>query len=217
MPFELGRPFGPPNDRNFQLDVLRSTLALLAEPSGPVIHDYPFDAPASAEGDEAWACALPARPQPAAANDAEALEFRLLAEIAHLRPWYDEAHRASGRTALGLSGIGASGVDAAARILAAAAAGADPAALGSRMEGMPMALRFVADDLKTFYFEAATAQPGRRRPTSAELNQWLFGETVLGGVIYETRDRLSASEDQSLKMVSRFLIPAAFARRPAAG
>ena len=35
VPFELGRPFGAPNDADFQSEVLRAALALLERPDGP--------------------------------------------------------------------------------------------------------------------------------------------------------------------------------------
>lgn len=45
VPFELGRPLGRPGDAGFQLDVLRAALILLESPTGPVLRDYPGEAP----------------------------------------------------------------------------------------------------------------------------------------------------------------------------
>ena len=36
VPFELGRPFGPPNDPAFQKRVLLAALGMLVEDGGPV-------------------------------------------------------------------------------------------------------------------------------------------------------------------------------------
>ena len=41
VPFELGRPFGPPNHPEFQTDVLRTVLDLFKKEAGPVLEDYP--------------------------------------------------------------------------------------------------------------------------------------------------------------------------------
>ena len=62
VPFELGRPFGTPNAPEFQEEVLRSALAMLAEPTGPVIRDFGREAPSISTGEDAepWICALPA-------------------------------------------------------------------------------------------------------------------------------------------------------------
>jgi hypothetical protein len=44
VPFELGRPFGPPNDPAFQKRVIVAALGMLVEDGGPVrIIDFPDD------------------------------------------------------------------------------------------------------------------------------------------------------------------------------
>ena len=45
VPFEFGRPFGVPNGPAFQKRVLLAALALLVAPGGPVLEDFPEDAP----------------------------------------------------------------------------------------------------------------------------------------------------------------------------
>ena len=214
MPFELGQPFGPPNEPDFQVDVLRGVLAVLDEPAGPVIRDYPRDAPSTTGEAEPWACALPTPPAAEARDEAEALELRLLAEIGQLRPWYEESIRARGRTAFGLSGRDTAAIPEMAALLAGIASGrVEPAAAIASL-GTPLALRFIADDLKAFYFEAAAAQPASRAPTATELNRWLFGETIFGDVLYAARDALQSSPDASAKLPGRFMVPTLYARKP---
>ena len=42
VPFELGRPFGPPSDADFQQRVILAALGLLERTDGPVlIEDFP--------------------------------------------------------------------------------------------------------------------------------------------------------------------------------
>src|SRR5262249_10368687 len=54
VPFELGRPFGPPSDPVFQKSVLQAALEMLIEGGGAVrIKDYPHDDPRE-EPDPAW-------------------------------------------------------------------------------------------------------------------------------------------------------------------
>ena len=62
VPFELGRPLGAPDAPDFQREVLRAALALLERPAGPVIEDYPHEAPLASATADGWACpvALPA-------------------------------------------------------------------------------------------------------------------------------------------------------------
>ena len=46
VPFELGRPFGPPNDLQFQKRVIMGALRLLEREAGPVVlEDFPDEDP----------------------------------------------------------------------------------------------------------------------------------------------------------------------------
>ena len=192
VPFELGRPLGVANDPGFQRDVLRSALALSEAPAGPVLVDYPHDAPA---GDEpaAWACPVAFAPPPAA-SASEALARDLATEAARLRPWYEQARRTRGRTTVGVSGKDVAGLETMTALLAAFARGEDaPGDPRTESDGwarpMPSLAKYIADDLRAYYFEAATAQPGRAAPSAAQLNDWLFGETLLGRVLLDVRER----------------------------
>ncbi|UCG38011.1 MAG: hypothetical protein JSV00_07355 [bacterium] len=40
VPFELGRPLGPPGEPEIQARVLRAALQLLERPSGPVLEEF---------------------------------------------------------------------------------------------------------------------------------------------------------------------------------
>ena len=54
VPFELGRPFGPPSDAAFQKRVILAALRLLERERGPVIiEDFPEDDPRE-RPDPAW-------------------------------------------------------------------------------------------------------------------------------------------------------------------
>ena len=45
VPFPLGRPLGKPGDAPFQQGVIQAALDLLHRQVGPVLEDYPHDAP----------------------------------------------------------------------------------------------------------------------------------------------------------------------------
>ena len=132
VPFELGRPLGPPNQPEFQIAVLRALLGLFAQAAGPVIEDYGVEAPASSDGDEPWSCVLPLPPLPAAASPTERREQVLQAEVGFLAPWYGEAVQRKGRTAYGLSGIEAERSPELADFIAAWASGESPEPAGRR-------------------------------------------------------------------------------------
>jgi len=59
---------------------MSAAFALLSA-DGPVIEDYPIDAPAEA-GPDQWACPVNYR-----VDNAGSLADQLLAEVARLRPW----------------------------------------------------------------------------------------------------------------------------------
>ena len=60
VPFMLGRPFGAPNDAAFQRRVLAALLGLFERADGPVLEDYPEDAPGEAADAESEALDAPA-------------------------------------------------------------------------------------------------------------------------------------------------------------
>lgn len=215
MPFELGRPFGAPNEPEFQLDVLRSALALLEERSGPLLRDYPREAPSTATtADEGWACPLPAPALEPATTPRARLQQQFAAEIRFLRPWYDESFATLGRTAVGLSGLTVDEADAMASALIDVSTGEEVEAPEGARHELPELVRYLSDDLKAFYLEAAAAQPRSRRPSAHELNSWLFGETVFGSVLYDARDALQKSGDRSDWLLGFFLVPQVYRERP---
>jgi hypothetical protein len=79
VPFELGRPLGPPSDAAFQSPVLLAALHMLVEGGGPVrIADFADDDP-RARPDPAWR--PPLMPAAVANGLAESLASRLEDEV----------------------------------------------------------------------------------------------------------------------------------------
>lgn len=104
MPFELGRPLGVPNDAAWQTRVLQFALELIEATEGPVLVDFPDDAPVS---DEPAVLACPVSfPAPVTdLNDMEQLNTTLQREVSELRSWYNMAVTKNGRTTVGVSGL----------------------------------------------------------------------------------------------------------------
>ncbi len=212
VPFELGRPLGPPNQPEFQIAVLRALLGLFAQAAGPVIGDYGVEAPASSDGGEPWSCVLPLPPLPAAASPTERREQVLQAEVGFLAPWYGEAVQRKGRTAYGLSGIEAERAPELADFIAAWASGESPEPPAGAVDRMPAALRSTVDDLKSFYLEAAAVQPGKSATTAYEMNRWLYHDTRFGEALYDIRDRFAAAADPDVRPPA--IIQNVFRERP---
>lgn len=162
--FPLGRPLGVPGDAGFQHQVIKHALELLERPVGPVLEDFALDAP-SVTLEQAPACPVSfARP---IADDAT-WGARLRNELLLMKPWYDLSRRRRGRTTVGVSG---SSIDD-------CIAGITPW-LDKESDELPDIKWFKAaiEDLKAYYSEALTSQPG---DYSAELvQQQLWNETVL--------------------------------------
>ena len=209
VPFPLGLPLGAPGDAEFQTGVLRAALGLLETASETTLADYPHDAPADADGGQ-WTCPVQlAAPEPA--SDADALLQRLTEEIRRLQPWHDQWVRERGRTSVGGSGAGADAIERMAGLIAHNAfEDHDPG--GDWGHPMPMRLKYVADDMRAWYFEAAAAQPGAQ-PDDAALNRWLFRETTLGEALHALSERAAQSEDRRIKGLGRGIIPGGFARK----
>ena len=216
VPFELGRPFGPPNHPEFQLGVLRALLDLFKEPSGPVLVDYPLDAPDHGQSDQVWTCTLPLPPLPEATTAEEHLRQSLLQEAGLFAPWYGEALRKHGHSAFGLAGLPAGRIEDMAAFVAGYAVGETPALPEGVTGAEQQMLRFIADDLKSYYLEAASMQPGGEDATAYQRNRWLFHDTWLGRALYDLRDRLvREAEEQNDPARGRVaLVPNLYRQRP---
>lgn len=204
VPFELGRPVGAPGEPAFQRRVIERALGLLSEPSGPVLADFPEDAPGGASGDySGWVCPVNLAPPPAPAEAGETAA--VLAEIETLRPWYQVAWEQRGRTTVGVSGLA---IEDAAQLLAGFLA--DPAIASPRDDlALPQALKFAVEDMKAWYLEAATAQPGPS--TSKALSDWFWGETAAGALALRVASACRQMDDKALNVLGqRSLVPRAY-------
>lgn len=177
------------------MGVLRTLLGLFKEPSGPVLADYPVDAPDHGDGDAAWTCALPLPPLEQAASRREQLTQALQAEAGFLLPWFEEGLSKRGRTLFGTSGLSYERVPEMLAFVAAFAADETPEPLAGMEQPLMASLRPVVDDLKTFYQEAAAEQPGATAPNPYAMNRWFYHETRLGQALYDIRDVLTARSE----------------------
>ncbi len=192
--FELGRPFGIPDDAPFQRRVLDAALALLARTDGPLIADYPehIDGDIDLTG---WAC--PINLAPSAADT-------LAAEISRLAVWYDRAVAIQKRTTVGVSGLD---MPAAGKLLGAAFDGVLPEA---------QALKQAIDDLKAYYLEAASAFPD---PGTAKTRKaWFWDETIFAKTLLALQPKLAASNEPQHKILANLtMIPATERHRLSSG
>jgi hypothetical protein len=206
VPFELGRPLGVPNDAAWQTRVLQSALELIEAPKGPVLVDFPDDAPVS---DEPAVLACPVSfPAPVTdLNDMEQLNTTLQREVSELRSWYNMAVTKNGRTTVGVSGLEPEAIG---KFLGAFLGDKIPASPRDDMPSFTL-LKLVIEDLKAYYYEAMAAQPGHAAATGKMLADWLWRETTAGKVFFWLHENWRESEDSTKRLFSRILlVPASY-------
>lgn len=195
VPFELGRPLGVPHDAAFQSRVLQATLDLFCAPEGPVLADYPEEAPGGGDNDmEGLAC--PMRFEAPAAGD-ETLEMAVLREIQELQPWYDLVCERRQRTTVGVTGLE---IEQVARTLTGWLMPAPPAELVNGQTPAAM-LKLAVEDLKAFYFESAAGQPHGDAIGSKQLSDWFWEETSAAKLFLALRTRLIDDDDPALNLL----------------
>ncbi len=209
VPFELGRPLGVPNHADFQKRVLLSSLKLLEAEQGPVLQDFSEEAPVSGAAETVWACPVNFTQKADGLNDRDALIAAFKQEVVDLRPWYDEGLKQRGRTTYGVSGLD---LEAIVDFIPAFLDG--PPDNPSHTLSLPMALNFAVDDLKAYYYEAVSAQPGKDLPDSSVLESWFWQETAVSRILFQINDLCLKSDDKLLQLVGKILlIPSAQANR----
>jgi hypothetical protein len=202
VPFVLGRPFGAPNDSVFQRKVLVAALRLLERETGPVLEDFPEDAPHSDLGEAPAGLNCPVS-FPNLTSDGT-LAQQLAEEISQLRAWHDVAVKHRKRTTLGLTGLSPEELGA----FVGSWLEDNPPATFRQGIGSAVALKLATDELKTFYYEAKAAQPGRH--AVAEIQDWFWLDTVAGKAFIELRSVAAKSADPSMKGLATIsLVPRA--------
>lgn len=192
VPFYFGFALGKPDDPAYQHRVIKAALDLLQAEDGPVLADFPEDGDLSIMPQ---ASEVTAAPFQVSRNTAD--------EVTALRAFYERwvaGH--GGRTAVGLSGIPQRRFRGMVHFLEAVARGEESADMAERDAAVsrPQFIRYCADDLKAFYYEARMAQqPGA---DGDALHRWFWGSTAGGKLIADIAGRLNATEDASLRAIA---------------
>lgn len=205
VPFELGRPLGAPSDPAFQRKVLMAALKLLERPSGPVLADFPQDAPISKGEPTVLACPYIPPSEVTEGTDTEKLCQCFKAEIASLRSWYDISLQKRQRSTVGVSKLSMAEIGDFFCYFVTQGMPEHP-----RSE-VPFAseIRYAADDLKAYYNEAVTVQPGMETTDSKALAEWFWKKTIAAKVLLAAREVCLKSPDQAIQRAA--LVPREFA------
>jgi len=194
VPFPLGFALGRPDDPAFQHRVLRAAFSLLDAESGPVLADFDGGSDAPVEVLHASA----AGPATGDATLRDAAD-----EITELRGYYERwLAEHDGRTMVGLCGVPQRRWRGLIRYLQAYADGSDPD-YPERPPDVPLGrfLRWAADDLRAFAFEARM----ERRPDQRDndLHRWFWTETASGRLLVRVAERMQQSDDPEVVQHAR--------------
>jgi hypothetical protein len=199
----MGRPLGVPNDAVFQKRVLLSLLKMLERTDGPfIIDDFPDDAP---ESDDSEVLSCPVRfDEPDDASDPDPLKTKFIREIQAMRPWYDIALKNRKRTTVGGSGID---IDSLGDFIFSFIKGDEPDNPRNDVD-ISVTLKLATEDLKSYYVEGVTSQPGQEDLSSKALQEWFWNNTTAGEALIELIKACSQSENERIKMTgSHFIAP----------
>ena len=196
-PFQLGRPLGEPEDAAFQRRVLMHALTLLERTAGPVIlEDFPDDPPGWLD--------RPGWQPPALSSHPGAPAEQFGAELTEIRPAWKRAQARFGRTTVGLAGLPPKGWPA---LAAAVLRGELP--VTPPHETTALSVRFLCDDIKALYSEAAQADGPP--PASRQIDTWFWSGTAAGKLLLALRTFAMASDNNALKTAgARFFVPTPF-------
>lgn len=196
VPFELGRPLGAPDAPDFQRRVVLAALQLLEAEHGPVLADFPDDAPSTPPEAEVGAVCSVSMPRVEQVATHE-LEARTLEEIEELEPWYHLAQATRGRTTVGLSGLEPPDM---VLFLARFLEATPPETL---RDGLPLgeAFKLVSEDLKAYCLEAATAQPSGH--SSRDVATWFWHDTATGRLFRAVHDICVTHADPGVRAIAK--------------
>ena len=169
VPFELGRPIGPPRRADFQLKVITAALELLVAKDGPVLlADFPQDDPTALEV-LSWTPPFDLPTSVVNVSDAARLDKLFQREVADIMPSYVRFALASARTTVGLSGFDVAAIPS--HLVSYLCQDVHP----RTDAGTPAVqrLRWAVDDLKAFYLEAMSASS--ETPSSRQMQAWFLG------------------------------------------
>lgn len=195
VPFILGRPLGAPSNPEFQKKVLLDALVLLQESQWPVLKDFEQEAPADQLGfyTETLVCPISFPTK----DSGGSFEMRLRNEIAQLQAWYTLAVQVKGRSTTGITGRTPEELG---NFIASWLTDHEQKSIPNLDYPPAATLKLATDELKAFYYEAKSVQPGKHSFDS--IQEWFWFETTAGEVFIAIKEKVSHLEDPTFKGLS---------------
>lgn len=195
---------GAPDAPGFQKKVLLAALGLLEESEGPIIKDFPGDAPVSERGFTPAACPVSfgaPTGQGEGIDDVGKLMAAFREEAEGLQNWFDIGFKKRGRTTTGTSKLSLGEII---DLFSDFVKGDMPESPISGTS-LDIVMKLASEDLKAHYAEAVSAQPGGPSGPDALAN-WFWGETFASRVLGKVRERALSCDEKELNILGSFLL-----------
>jgi hypothetical protein len=177
---------------------------LLEAPEGPVLADFPDNEPVSEDEFMVLSCPVDFTQEAVESGETDQLQAAFHREMTGIHPWYDMGVEKRQRTTVGVSGID---INELGDFIYAFIRGIEPENPRDDTT-LPFTLKLAVEDLKAYYMEGITAQPGQEDVSSRALNAWFWDDTTAGKVIIELVKICEKSPDKDLSDVAtHYLAP----------
>ena len=190
VPFGFGNALGKAGDPGLQHQILSAALDLLDRKQGPVLEEFPDDT--------APEVLLQAS---AADHSGDGRGLNPADELTALRPYYERwVEKQNGRTQVGLCGVPQHRFRGVVRFLEGYSRG-ETQDTEERPEGItvPQYIRYCADDLKAFYYEARMEQ--RPDSSDSQVHDWFWSETTMAQLMVKLAGHMAESDDAETKAI----------------
>ena len=161
---------------------------------------FPEDAPETAGEVEVLSCPVSFGDENV--YDPDPVKTRFIREIQAMHPWYEMGLKKRGRTTVGGSNINLSSLG---EFLYSFVVGHIPDNPRDDVD-ISVTLKLAAEDLKAYYVEGVTSQPGQDHLTSKALKEWFWNNTIAGTILLELIKSCSKSEDEKIRMTGTYFI-----------
>jgi len=156
-------------------------LKLFEAPAGRVLEVYPEDAPDVVDDATVLSCPIYYSNNEIEPVETDQMQTAFLMKITAMEPWYNMAVGKRQRTTVGASGIDLESIG---DFIYAFVKGTEPE--NPRQDiSLVSTLKLAVEDLKAYYSEGDTSQPGRETISSQALKDWFWNETTAGKVLLE--------------------------------
>lgn len=195
---------GAPDEPEFQKRVLLAALSLLEETDGPIIRDFPEEAPPAKSIYNSTACPVGFTANIGHDGNVDDITELLTAfgqEAEGLQNWFDIGLKKRGRTTTGTSKLSLNEI---VELFSSFVREGAPKS-SNHETPIELTLKFASEDLKAFYTEAFSAQPGG--PSGHEvLAHWFWAETLAARVLGKVRERALLSKEKEMRLLGSLLL-----------